>query len=664
MIWTPPPLSDLPPWPDYGRVALDIETKDLELTSLGCGARRGGKIIGVSFAIEGGSSFYLPLAHAGGGNYAEPELAMLYLRDQASRFNGEIVGANLQYDLDYLAEAGVVFRHAEFRDVQIAGPLLATSSEMYSDGRMHEMNLEAIAARMGFHGKKEEKILAFAEEHKLHPKKDMWRMPAHVVAEYAIGDVTLPLQILAKQELALQRCKEEDLASGVQEGRTLWDLYLLESRLLPVLVKMRRRGVRVDIDKLQQISEEALKVQKQAMSTFCTITGHDLAYDDVMKAAALAPALESVGLQVSKTATGLPSITAPWLREQNHDAAKALSEARKYAKIRTTFVKSILKHGIERNGETRIHSTFNQLRSSSESGDEKGAAFGRLSSSDLNIQQQPARDDVLGPLWRSLYLPDEGGIWACNDYSQQEPRWVAHFGERINAPGGYEVAERYRKDPKTDNHSMMAELTGLKRSDAKQIFLGKLYGMGGAKYCHSVGLPTVVVVRDPRRREWVVYEEGTPEFKELVGQGARPFELAGEEGSKQLKQFDSRVPYIRKLSQATEEAVKRRGFIRTILGRRCYFPREKGGNGYYKAYKALNRLIQGSSGDQMKKAMVDLDAAGFRLQIQVHDEVDQTVGSAAEAKEIAEIMKEAVNANVPFAVDTEIGPDWGHLEEV
>lgn len=664
MTWTPPPLSDLPPWPDYGRVAVDIETKDPELTSLGCGARRGGKIIGVSFAIEAGPSFYLPIAHAGGGNYAEPELAMLYLRDQASRFNGEIVGANLQYDLDYLAEAGIVFRHAEFRDVQIAGPLLATSEDMYSDGRLKDMNLNAIADRMGFHGKKEDKILKFAEEHKLHPKKDMWRMPADIVAEYAIGDVTLPLQILAKQEIALQRCKEEDLDAGVPEGRTLWDLYMLESRLLPVLVKMRRRGVRVDTSKLEQISEEALKVQKQAMATFCTLTGHNLAFDDVMKAAALAPALEAAGLTVGKTATGKPQITGPWLKEQNNDAAKALIEARKYAKIRTTFVKSVLKHGIDRNGETRIHSTFNQLRSSSESGDEKGAAFGRLSSSDLNIQQQPARDDVLGPLWRSLYLPDGDGIWACNDYSQQEPRWVAHFGELIKAPGGFEVAERYRNDPKTDNHSMMAELTGLKRSDAKQIFLGKLYGMGGAKYCHSVGLPTITVVKDPKRKQWTVYEEGTPQFEELVEQGARPFELAGPEGAAQLKQFDSRVPYVRKLSKATEEAVKKRGFIRTALGRRCYFPREKSGRGYYRAYKALNRLIQGSSGDQMKKAMVDLDNAGFRIQIQVHDEVDQTVSSPSQAKEIGEIMRVAVNANVPFVVDTEIGPDWGHLEEV
>jgi DNA polymerase I-like protein with 3'-5' exonuclease and polymerase domains len=664
MTWTPPPLSDLPVWPEHGRVAVDIETKDPELTALGCGARRGGKIVGVSFAIEGGPSHYLPIAHAGGGNYGEPEMALLYLRHQAENFKGEIVGANLQYDLDYLAEAGIVFRRATFRDVQIAGPLLATSSEMYSDGRLYDMNLNAIAQRLGFSGKVEHNLLAFAEKHGLHPKKDLWKMPASVVAEYAIGDVTLPLQVLAKQEIMLHRAKDEDLASGVREGRTLWDVYELECRLLPVLVKMRRRGVRVNTDKLGEIADEALKVQKRAMATFCTLTGTELAYDDVMKAAALAPALEKAGLTVGRTATGQPSITAPWLKEQNNDAAKALIEARKYAKIRTTFVKSVRRHGIVKNGETRIHSTFNQLRSSTESGDEKGAAFGRLSSSDLNIQQQPARDDVLGPLWRSLYLPDGDGIWACNDYSQQEPRWVAHFGELIQAPGGREVATRYREDPNTDNHSMMAELTGLKRSDAKQIFLGKLYGMGGAKYCHSVGLPTITVVRDPRMKRWKVYEEGTPQFDELVSDGVRSFEMAGPEGAAQLRQFDDSVPYVRKLSKATEAAVSGRGFIRTVLGRRCYFPREKSGRGYYRAYKALNRLIQGSSGDQMKKAMVDLDDAGFSIQIQVHDEVDNTVSSPAEAKEIAEIMKIAVNANVPFAVDTEIGPDWGHLEKV
>jgi DNA polymerase I-like protein with 3'-5' exonuclease and polymerase domains len=665
MNWTPPPLSDLPIWPEHGRVAVDIETCDPLMGSIGISVRHGGFIAGVAFAIEGGPSHYLPIAHGGGGNYAEKELPLLYLRDQAANFKGEIVGANLQYDLDYLAEEGIVFRNARFLDVQVAGPLLATGEEMHWDGRLFDMNLGAIAGRMGFQGKREDEINRFAEQHGLHPKKDLWKMPASVVAAYAIGDVDLPLKIMAKQEQKLYRWGQEDLDT-VPEGRTIWDLFKLESDLLPVLVKMRRRGVRVDMDKMDQIASEALKIQKEAMRKLTTISGVEVNYDDVMKAAALAPALEKAGLKVGRTPTGLPQITAPWLREQNNDAAKALIEARKYAKVRTTFITSIERHSVTRNGETRVHPTFNQLRSSSEDGDPKGAAFGRLSSSNMNIQQQPARDDVIGPLWRSLYLPDEGGIWACNDYSQQEPRWVAHFGELIGAQGADVIAGRYRDDPKTDNHSMMAELTGLKRTDAKQIFLGKLYGMGGAKYCHSVGLPTITVVRDPRRKKWTVYEVGTPEAEQLAKEvkDLRPFEMAGPEGAAQLRQFDQRVPYVRGLSKATEDAVVRRGFIRTILGRRCYFKREKSGRGYYKAYVALNRLIQGSSADQMKKAMVDLDKAGFRIQIQVHDEVDQTVSSATEAKEIAEIMLNAVNAVVPFVVDTEIGPDWGHLKEV
>ena len=642
MTWTAPHLGELPPWPTYGRVGLDIETHDEKLTSLGAGVRRGGEIVGVSFAIEHGPAFYLPLAHAGGGNYGEPELALLYLRDQAARFKGEIVGANLGYDLDYLAEAGIVFPHAKFLDVQNAGPL--TEAKLEPGGAPLPMNLDAIAKRLGLGGKVEDGITRFAEEHGLHPKKDLWKMPAHIVAPYAIGDVELPLKVIAKQERILDRWREEDLEAGIPEGRTVWDIYEIECALLPILIKMRRRGVRVDLSKLEQIQEIALREQHKAMRQITTLSGVNVdPDDDVMRNAALAPALEADGLVLPLTAKGKPSIRAPWLAEQSTPVALALIEARKYYKIRTTFVTSIRKHGIYHGDEMRIHPTFNQIRSATEDGDdEKGAAFGRLSSSDPNIQQQPARDPVLGPLWRSLYLPDKGGLWACNDYSQQEPRWVTHFAELIGADGADVAAGRYREDPRTDNHSMMAELTGLKRKDAKQIFLGKLYGMGGAKFCHSVGLPTVW-----ERPDWA---------------NGRRVEMPGREGKEMLRTFERRAPYVKALSKKAQRTVEQRGFIRTVLGRRCYFARE--GRGYFKAYKALNRLIQGSSGDQMKKAMVDLDRAGYAIQIQVHDEVDQTVESVAQAKEIAEIMIAAVPANVPFVVDTEVGEDWGHLKEV
>src|SRR5690606_24307151 len=109
------------------------------------------------------------------------------------------------------------------------------------------------------------------------------------------------------------------------------------------------------------------------------------------------------------------------------------------------------------------------------------AAYGRLSSSNPNMQQQPARDEEIGPMWRSIYLPEEGGLWCADDYSQQEPRWLVHWAvvagrHRLISERAFkaalEAAGKYRDDPSTDNHQMMADMAGIKRKDAKELFLG------------------------------------------------------------------------------------------------------------------------------------------------------------------------------------------------
>src|SRR5690554_742625 len=101
--WTAPAMSDLPTSWGSGQVGIDCETRDELLTKLGPGVRRGGYIAGISFAIEDGPRFYLQIRHGGGGNL-DPQQVLSYIRDQAKRFDGILVGANLGYDLDFLAE--------------------------------------------------------------------------------------------------------------------------------------------------------------------------------------------------------------------------------------------------------------------------------------------------------------------------------------------------------------------------------------------------------------------------------------------------------------------------------------------------------------------------------------------------------------------------------
>jgi DNA polymerase I-like protein with 3'-5' exonuclease and polymerase domains len=189
---------------------------------------------------------------------------------------------------------------------------------------------------------------------------------------------------------------------------------------------------------------------------------------------------------------------------------------------------------------------------------------------------------------------------------------------------------------------MMAEICGIPRKAAKIIFLGICYGMGGAKLARDLGLPTKWIYDEKRGVDRLV---------------------AGDEAQALLDQFNERAPYVRRLSYLASDKAKQRGYIVTAGGRKCRFP-EKTSGGYDWTHKALNRLIQGSSADQTKRAMVALWEAGFRLQLQVHDEVDLSVNTKEEAVEVGRIMEGCMPCNVPAKVDLEWGPSWGEIQEV
>jgi len=700
-------LGELPRWKGAARVSVDIETRDDQLKTLGPGVRRGGYITGVAFAIDhygNGSpacpAWYLPVRHQGGGNYADPRQVFAYLRDQGREFRGDVVGANLQYDLDYLAEEGVDFRPTFFRDVQVSGALLLQpelhwavdedDGSKYLEETIISMSLQSLAERAGLAGKDETGLLAWAKEKGLDPKADMWRAHSSIITPYAHQDVRLPLQVLQKHLYAIS---EQDL------GR-VWDL---ESRLLPVLLRMRRRGVRVNLDRVDQVERMALERERAAAAAVQGRSGIPFDAEDINKAQVLEQHLAADGVKCPRTPTGLPSVKAGWLAQLATPVAQAIRECRKWNKIRTTFCASVREHQVR----GRLHCTFNQLRQEREDGSTKGVGFGRLSSNGPNLQQQPARDPEVGPLWRSIYEPDDGGKWACLDFSSQEPRWITHYAELLAEDPAIRwtpemrdaaraAAHDCRTNPAWDNHSMMARFiyhdrfsqalleekdangkatpaakaNKILRGNAKIIFLGKCYGMGGGKLCRSLGLPTVWQVPDTTTGgPWVWWPRDSAEGQALIALGRRALERAGPEGQQILDDFDRGVPYVKGLMRATQHAAEARGYIRTALGRRCRFPvnpartyLDRHQPMYAWGHKALNRLIQGTSADQTKLAMVLADAEGIPLQLQVHDELDLTVHSRAEAERLVTIMVEALPCRVPTRVDIEIGPSWGELK--
>lgn len=661
--WKPPSLSDLPSWKGAKRIAIDAETRDPSIgNKLGPGDIRDGYTVGWAFAIEGGPKHYLPFRHEGGDNLPA-EAVLGYLREQIKDFEGEFVGANLSYDMGYGYNDGFEWNtNAKFRDIQIADPLIYELHMSYS--------LANIGKRHGIEAKDESMLLDAARSYGLDPKKGLWRLPGRFVGEYAEQDVTSPLEILRAQEKTID---EKDL-------RSVWDL---ETDVLPALVRMRRRGVRIDFDRLAQIEAWTLSEEKKAYDLIRQETFLLLGSDDIWKPASIAPVLENIGIRLNKTSTGAPQIDKDLLKAANHPVASAILHARKVNKLRTTFAASIHKYHV--NG--RIHCSFNQIAREDEDGDQKGVRYGRLSAGDPNMQQQPSpdRDPVIAGEWRKIFVPEEGAIWGCNDYSQQEPRWTTHFAALMDLPKAREAALRYQNDPNTDNHDMMTRLIHgdakvdawlaegsknykVNRGYSKNIFLGLCYGEGGAKLCHDIGKPTrwahIYGWGDNRRTDFYEYRHEAMAARMESGKGFIR-EAAGEEGQEILDNFDQEVPYVRALAKAATARGEERGFVRTVLGRQLHFEQRDDGS-YDYTHKALNRIIQGSSADQTKLAIVELDRAGLFIQLQVHDETDGSFASVAEAEKAGEIMRDCilqrVSPWVPFKVDTETGPSWGEVK--
>ncbi len=667
--WQLPDMARLPSWKGARRVCIDVETKDEKLSTLGIGVRRGGHVVGYGFTIEDGPSHYLPVRHEGGDNL-DLKQVQRYLKAQAGAFTGEVAGAKLDYDLDYMSEEGIEFKKVKFfRDCLIADALLNELQDDY--------DLETVCQRHGIEGKDEALLMEAAaayctkQERKMRNfhKKFLYRMPGRFAGPYCEQDTRAPLQVLRKQERKIDE---------VVDGYDLWNIWNLESQVLPVLVRMRRRGVRIDIKHLEEVERWSLAEETKALAVVKHETGLTIDVGNVWKADALAQPLFAIGMQLKKTAKGEWNIDQDVLASVDHPVTKAIAKARKVNKLRTTFAQSVRTHMI---GD-RIHCTFNQMRGQKDENDTEqggqGGRYGRLSCVKPNLQQQPSRDEF-ADFWRKIYVPEQGAIWDCNDYSQQEPRWTTHFAATKKLPGAQEAAQAFWDNPNLDNHDFMTRLIHgdafcdsitkehfkKLRNSAKCIYLGLCYGEGGAKLCHDLGLPTrwaLAVGKGRERRvqyfatQYEAYQAGREHIDRYI------YEAAGEEGQRVLDAFDQRAPFIRKLARAASDTAKKRGFIITAEGRQLHFPVNADGS-YDWTHKALNRLIQGTSADQVKKAMVALDAAGHFLQLQVHDELDSSVADINEAKQMANVMQLIIPAKVPFKVDVEIGPSWGELKK-
>lgn len=570
-------------------IAVDTETCDPDLLIKGPGCRRGGYIAGVSIAVDDWAAYY-PVAHSMGQNLDRAKV-FAWLRDQLGRELQPKVGANLLYDLDFLSCEGVDVKGPLF-DVLYADPLLNEYENSYS--------LDAVAERR-IGERKEGSLLyqwcadAYGGKPDDKQRANIWRTPAELVGPYAEQDARLPLRILRAQWKMMQE-------------KGLLDIFRMECELMPLLLKLRQRGVRVDLARRQEIDDE-LSVTIEALRKEIGV--------NVYAAEELAQLCDREGISYPRTEkAGRPSFVKKWLLEHPHPTLRRVSELRQLYKLRDTFLRGAL---LNSQIDGVIHCEFNPLRS-----DEYGTVSGRYSSSHPNLQQIPIRTEA-GRRVRECFIPhDPELVWMKNDLSQIEFRLGTHYGV---GDGAEDARNTYRRDPKTDFYTMAMEFTGLPRQDTKSISLGTLYGMRERKFAAMTGRSL---------------EEA--------------FEVFG--------QFNQRLPFMRATYDHYAEEAQREGYVRTIGGRICTLDPDY-------THKALNRKLQGSCADWIKRAMLNAYRAGLfdvlYLYLTVHDELDSGVPRSAAgveaARELHHILCTPYELSIPVLAGIDVGKNWGELKE-
>ena len=608
--WSPP--NTFPDLTKSSRIAIDLETKDPNLIKLGPGwCRKDGHVIGIAIAA-GDFQGYYPIRHPSGN--LDSKLVLRWLKDQMNTPDIPKVFHNALYDLGWLRAEGIEVK-GSIIDTMIMAPLINENRRFY--------NLNSLVSDYLQEFKSEKTLRSAANEFGVDPKAEMYKLPAKYVGAYAEKDAGVTLRLC-------------DHLMPILEKEECVSIFKLESSLIPVILDMKTRGVRVDVDEAEKTKKQMAQQEKKLLDEITKDTGIAI---EPWVSTSIAKVFDFFGLQYSRTEKSRsPSFTKQFLSNHSHPVAKKIVKIRELNKANTTFVETILNHA--HNG--RIHCDFHPLRT-----DDGGTVTGRFSSSNPNLQQIPSRDLEIKKAIRGLFIPEEKCKWGSFDYASQEPRWLAHYC--ANAGESYrhylidEVVTMY-KEGKADFHQMVADMTKISRKEAKTVNLGIMYGMGRKKLADTLA-------------------------------------ITEEEAIELLNTYNQKVPFVKDLATRVSNFAQEKGMIRTHSGRKCRFDMwEPKGFGVKRAlpleqavkeyqniqraftYKALNRLIQGSSADQTKKAMVDCYSEGLCPMLTVHDELCFNIESDEQVKKIKEIMTTCIpDLNIPFEVDVELGQNWGEV---
>jgi len=558
-------------------------------------------LVGISLSWQEGRGAYLPVGHRYVG--APDQLSVEAVRGALGPLlaDPEIpkIAQNLIFDAHILRRHGMEVRGWGL-DTMVAAFLLDPGRPGYS--------MDALAEEyLGYKTLRYEEVAGSGSDQTTLDRVDVAR-----VTEYAAEDADVTLRLAHRLNPRLE-------AAGLRE---LYDT--LDGPLLPLLVRMEAHGIRVDVCALERMSREMQTALERARSEVHRLAGVEFNIDSPKQLREVL--FERLGLQPRrKTAKGkVASTDAQTLEElaSEHAVANKILEYRELAKLKGTYVDALPRMVHPETG--RVHTSYHPT----------GAATGRLSSSNPNLQNIPVRSEA-GRRIRSAFVPDDGFVFLSSDYSQIELRVLAHLCADEELIAAFQAGEDIHRHTAAKVFGVAPDLVSdAMRRRAKAVNFGILYGMSEIRLAREQGIS-----RGDARRFIQTYFERFRRVKDYIEEVRQ---LALEEGT--VRTLFGRVRHFPQLHEKVNRAVQEQA----LRG-------------------AVNTTIQGTAADLMKLAMLRVDAAlagtgaRSRILLQVHDELLLEV-PADELARVKELVREAMEGvrplRVPLLVDQKSGPNW------
>ena len=573
-------------------IAFDTETTSLDYMQA--------DLVGVSFAVEPGHAAYVPFGHdyPGAPDQLGRQVVLEKLRPILESGRPAKIGQNLKYDMSVLARAGIA----------LAGVAFDTMLESYvldSTATRHDM--DSLALKYLGHRTIHYEDIAGKGAKQL----TFNQIPIESAGPYAAEDADVTLRL------------HRALRPRLEEHGSLAALCdTVEVPLVPVLSRIERNGVRIDVRLLNRQSAELAERMREIESSAHESAGGPFNLGSAKQIRTIL--FDQLGLPVrAKTPKGQPSTAESVLQELafDHELPKLILEHRAMSKLKSTYTDALPACVNPATG--RVHTSYHQAV----------ASTGRLSSSDPNLQNIPVRTHE-GRRIRQAFVADPGFRLVAADYSQIELRIMAHLsGDEGLLDAFARGADIHRATAAEVFAGGTEEVTDEQRRSAKAINFGLIYGMSAFGLARQLGI-----------------ERG--------------------EAQSYVDLYFSRYPGVKAFMDATRESARDRGYVETVFGRRLYLPEIKSSNMHRRQYAertAINAPMQGTAADIIKRAMLNLDAwiaesgAPVRMIMQVHDELVFEVAREAVGDFtplVRERMGGAAELAVPLVVDVGEGDNW------